>query len=338
VSQAVVRRAARGFVSWEAFLAVLCLVTIVFAALLVPGFATPTNLSQAASTMAEKGLLVLPMAVLIICREIDLSVASQLALSSVVFGLLIQAGVPLVACIPLVILVGLATGAFNGLFAVRLGLPALVVTLGTLALYRGLGYVLLGTASVNELPASLTDFGVLNVPGTAVPWTIVPFLVSLPFFVVMLHGTATGRRIYAIGGGPDVARFSGVRVARIRGSLFVVTGLMAAIAGMVYTARLSNARADNALGYELDVITICFLGGISFLGGRGRLTGVVFALVLVTLVRNVLGLKGVGGDAQGIVVGMLLIVSILATNLVTRLSRTLESRRSLSRLQTVVGP
>jgi rhamnose transport system permease protein len=336
MSQAI-RRVARRFVSWDAFLAGLCLITIVFASFLVPGFATPTNLSQAASTMAEKGLLVLPMALLIICREIDLSVASQLALSSVVFGLLVQAGVPLIACLPLVIVVGLATGALNGLFAVRLGLPSLVVTLGTLALYRGLGYVLLGTGSVNILPTIVTDFGVLDVPGTAIPWTIVPFLVALPLFVMMLHGTATGRRIYAIGGSPEVARYSGVLVSRIRMGLFILTGFMAAIAGMVYTARLSNARADNALGYELDVITICFLGGISFLGGRGRLTGVLFALVLVMLVRNVLGLKGVGGDAQGIVVGLLLIVSILATNLVTRLSHALESRRSLSRLASEPG-
>ena len=332
------RERARRLVSWDGFLWLLCLITFVAAVLLVPNFATTTNLSQAASTMAEKALLVLPMALLIICREIDLSVASQLALCSVVFGLLLQAGVPLVVCVPLVVLAGLITGGINGLFAVRLGLPSLVVTLGTLALYRGLAYVLLGTASVNVLPSILTDFGVQNVPGTPVPWTIVPFLLLLPAFVVLLHGTATGRRIYAIGGSPEVARYSGVAVDRIRTALFVVTGAMAAVSGMVYTARLSNARADNALGYELDVITICFLGGISFLGGRGRLTGVVAALVLTALVRDVLGLKGVGGDAQGIVVGLLLIVSILSTNLVSRLSQALETRRSLARLASAGPP
>jgi len=135
---------------------------------------------------------------------------------------------------------------------------------------------------------------------------------------VVLQHTAIGRRIYAIGGNPDTALYSGIKVRRIRFGLFVISGMVCAIAGMVLTARLSNARANNALGFELDVITIALLGGISVFGGRGRLTGVLWALVLVAIVRNVLGLNQIGGDAQGIVIGLLLIGALLLSNAIER--------------------
>jgi rhamnose transport system permease protein len=178
--------------------------------------------------------------------------------------------------------------------------------------------MILGSASVNELPPAITDFGIRNVPGTAIPLTIVPFLALAPIFAVVLQHTAIGRRIYAIGGNPDTALYSGIKVRRIRFGLFVISGVVCAIAGMVLTARLSNARANNALGFELDVITIALLGGISVFGGRGRLTGVLWALVLVAVIRNVLGLNQIGGDAQGIVIGLLLVVALLLSNAVER--------------------
>ena len=170
-------------------------------------------------------------------------------------------------------------GLVNGVLVTRLGLSSLVVTLGTMALFRGLGYVILGPASVNVLPDALTDFGI-NTLGPILPWTMIPFLVLAPLFVIVLHFTPTGRRIYAIGGNPDAARYSGVNGRRIRLTLFVVSGLVSAVAGIVFTARLSNARADNAVGFELDVITVALLGGINVFGGRGNYAGVFCALAL----------------------------------------------------------
>jgi rhamnose transport system permease protein len=315
--------------TWEWFLGLLCIAIFVAAAVMIPTFLTSQNLSSAAANMAEKALLALPLALLVIAREIDLSIASNLALCSVVLGLLVQAGLPLPIAIPAVLAAGCVAGVFNGWLVVRIGLPSLVVTLGTLALFRGLGYVLMGTGSVSIFPPALTNFGVDMVPGTPIPWTIVPFLLLAPVFGVVLHLTATGRRIYAIGGNPDTALYSGIRVHRIRFELFLVSGLVSALAAIVYTARVSNARADNALGFELDVITIVLLGGVSVLGGRGRIDGVCWAIVLIALVRDILGLLQIGGDAQGTVVGLLLIVSILVANLARRVSRELESRRPL---------
>jgi rhamnose transport system permease protein len=308
-------RLARAIASWEGFLGILTIGVLAYAGLALETFATSFNISQAIAGSAERAMIVLPMSLLIIAREIDISVASIMALSSVVFGVCIQAGGGLLASMAAALLCGLACGAFNGLLVTWLGLPSLVVTLGTLAMFRGIGYVILGSASVNIFPESFTDFGIDTVFDTPLPWTIMPFLVLAPLFAVVLHGTPLGRRIYAIGGNPETALYAGVNVGRIRFGLFVTAGLISALAGIVFTARLANARANNALGLEFDVITVALLGGISIFGGRGKLTGVFWALVLIATLRNVLGLSQIGGDAQGVMIGLLLIGSLLASNL-----------------------
>jgi rhamnose transport system permease protein len=308
----------RGFATWETFLGGITVVLAVYAACAIPGFTTSFNISQAIAGMSEKALIVLPMVLLIVAREIDLSVASTLALSSVIFGLLLQHGMPLSVAVPLTLIAGALCGAFNGLLVTRLGLPSLVATLGTLAMFRGVAYMLIGAGSVNTLPSALVNFGNDTLSDTlpvlsSLPWTIVPFLIAAPIFGVVLHHGVLGRRVFAIGGNPETARYSGINMTRIRMQLFIASGAMCALAGIVFTARLSNARADNALGFELDVITIVLLGGVSVFGGSGRLLGAFWALVLVALIRNVLGLSLIGGDAQGTVIGSLLIVSLLAS-------------------------
>ena len=317
-----------GYLNWDLFLAILALLTLGYAAAFVPGFATAFNISQAIAGMSEKALIVLPMVLLIIAREIDLSVASILALTSVVFGVIIAIGAPLPLAILAALLAGAAAGAFNGALVTALRLPSLVVTLGSLAMFRGIGYIILGTASVNQFPDAFLNFGIYNIGDTPLPWTIVPFLLLAPVFAVVLQKTPTGRRIYAIGGNPDTARYSGVRMRRIQFSLFIVSGIVSAIAGIVFTARLANARANNAVGFELDIITIALLGGVSVFGGRGRLTGVLWALVLVATIRNVLGLSQIGGDAQGTVIGLLLIVSLFAGSTAERLFERLPFGRA----------
>ena len=305
--------------SWETFLAALTLALIGYAVAALPTFATSFNLSQAIAGVSERALIVLPMVLLIIAREIDLSVASILALASVVFGVAVAHGIPLFGAMALALAIGALCGAFNGFLVTRFGLPSLVVTLGTLAMFRGIGYMILGPDSVNEFPESFSDFGIDTVGDTLIPWTIVPFLVLAPLFALVLQASTIGRRIYAIGGNPSAALYSGVRVDRTRFALFVVSGLVCALAGIVFTARLANARADNAVGLELDVITTALLGGVSVFGGRGKLTGVLWALVLIATLRNVLGLEEIGGQAQGTIIGLLLILTLLASNAAQRL-------------------
>ena len=315
------------FANWDNFLAVLTIAVVVYAILGVPNFASVFNISQAVAGISERALIVLPMVLLIIAREIDLSVGSILALTSVIFGLLIQQGVPLLLAIPVTLAAGGICGAFNGMLVTKLGLPSLVVTLGTMAMFRGIAYILLGSDSINDFPDSFLDFGIDTVGASPVPQTIVPFLLLAPIFAIALQKMPLGRRIYAIGGSPDAARYSGIRLARTVFGLFVTSGVICAAAGMVYAARLANARANNALGIELDVITIALLGGINVFGGRGRLTGVLWALLLVATIRNVLGLLQIGGDAQGTVIGLLLIVSLLASNAAERVFANMRTRR-----------
>lgn len=309
---------------WDIFISALAALLLVFGLLAYDNFGTAFNISQLIAGASERALIVLPMMLLLITRDIDLSVSSTLALSSVIFGLTLQAGLPLMPSIAVALIAGALLGAFNGFLSTSIGLHSLVVTLGTMALFRGIGYMLLGSDLVNVLPDALLQFGFANIPGLPVPWTIVPFLVILPFFAVTLHKTPLGRRIFAIGGSPEVALYSGILVNRIRFGLFVFSGLLCSIAGIVYTARLANARANNALGMELDVITIAILGGVSVNGGRGGVVGVASALVLVALVRNLLGINGVGGDAQSTIVGFILIAALLIGNFAPRISAWLK--------------
>jgi rhamnose transport system permease protein len=211
------------FATWNSFLAVLFACVLLYATISVPHFASAFNLSQAAAGVSEKAILLLPMALLIIAREIDLSVASILALTSVVLGVLIRAHAPLVGAILIVCIAGAAAGALNGILVTGLNLPSLLVTLGTMAFFRGIGYIMLGTHSVNDLPEGLTDFGINTVGSSAIPWTIVPFLILAPVFATVLHYTALGRRIYAAGGNPEVALYTGIRVRRLRFGLVVLS-------------------------------------------------------------------------------------------------------------------
>ena len=308
--------------SWEAFLLLILLGMLAYGALAVPGFGSAFNLTQAAAGMAEKAVLVLPMVLLILAREIDLSVASILALCSVILGVLIRAEVALPMAMAATLAVGVAAGALNGWLVTACGLSSLVVTLGTMALFRGISYMILGTDSVNALPESLSAFGVDNTLAGLLPWVVVPFLVLAPVFAVVLQRMPLGRRIYAIGGSPDAALYSGIPVKRFRFGMFALSGLMCAVASVVLTARLSNARANNGLGFELDIITIVLLGGVSVFGGRGKMIGVILALLLVAVLRNLLGLQQVGGDAQGVAIGALLILSLLLNNGVGKLVGT----------------
>jgi rhamnose transport system permease protein len=316
---------------WEGILALVALGLLVTAVLSTPGFADSYNLESSLSRMGARALMVLPLVPLIIAREIDISVASIAGLSGIVLGLASGAGFPWWLAVAAALLAGGACGVVNAFF-VTLGLPSLIVTLGTLAVFRGLCYVLVGGTPVTTVPDQVLTFSYTDVPGTFIPWTFVPFLLLLPVFWVALHGTAWGRRVFAIGGSPETARYAGVRNRRMIAWMFVVSGFVSAGAGVVHTALNSSASPDAMLGFELDVVTVVFLGGVSFLGGRGRMSGVVWALVAVIVLRSMLQLLNVGAYAQSAAVGVLLIVSLLAANLVDRAREWAVTRRHEQRL------
>ncbi|WP_420593942.1 ABC transporter permease [Deinococcus sp.] len=316
-----------GLLGWELSLIILVGAALLIGGLLSPDFLTGSNLSFLTANFSEVALMSLGMTLLIIVGEIDLSVASILGLCSAVIGILFAAGVPMPLAILAAFVAGGLAGLFNGLLVTRLGLPSLAVTIGTLALYRGLAYVLLGDRAIAEFPAFYTNLGFGNVPGTLIPLPMALFAVLAIVTIIVLHATPFGRSLYAIGANQIAARFAGLQVERVKLSLFVLSGLMAALASAVYTFRFASARADNASGFELSVIAAVLLGGVSIFGGRGSVVGTVAAVFLIGIINGALTILDVSNEILTIVTGLLLIGSVLVPNLLTHFRTDRQRRR-----------
>jgi rhamnose transport system permease protein len=312
---------------WETGLAVVVILILVIGSAASPDFLTGNNLFNVGLSNGEIAIMTLPMTLIIISGEIDLSVASILGLASALLGVLWSKGLPMPVIFLIVAIVGLAAGAFNGLLVTRLGLPSLAVTIGTLALYRGIATILLGPVTVANFPSAYTNLGVNGVPFTAndVTYSTLIFVVLAIIFGVVLHATPFGRSIYATGASVEAAQFAGIRVKRIKTILFMISGLICSLAGVLWTFRLDTAVQNNGLGLELDVIAIVLLAGVSIFGGKGSIAGVVLAVLVFAGIQNALLLTNFNQEATGIVTGALLLASVFVPNAgrwVRRLSRT----------------
>ncbi|MES0129143.1 ABC transporter permease [Mesorhizobium sp. M0029] len=295
--------------SWEALLVVVAVAIFAINSFASPYFLDAYSLSDLTFNFTEKGLIAFAMALLIISGEIDLSVAAIIALASTMMGMAVQAGADTPVLVAIGIVVGLGCGAFNGLLVTRLGLPSIVVTIGTMSLFRGIAFIILGDQAYKGYPESFASFGQGYV-WWVVSFELVLFLIAAVAYWFLLHRTSFGRRVFAIGNNPVAAQFSGVRVGRIKFILFCLTGLMAGIASVLITSRLGSTRPSIAQGYELEVITMVVLGGVSILGGSGSILGVVLAAFIMGLVTFGLGLLNVPGIVMSIFIGLLLIVVI----------------------------
>lgn len=316
--RAIESRGRRPLLRWELLLLLVVLATFGLNAWASPYFLDPFTLSDLTFNFTEKAIVALPMALLIIAREIDISVAGIMALSSVAMGLAAQAGLGLPMIVAAGILAGLVCGALNGALVTIFKVPAIVATIGTMSLYRGIAYAVLGDQVLKAYPAGFDYFGQGYAVGL-VSFELVLFLALALLTGILLHFTAMGRRISAIGSNPTAALFSGIRVDRYRFWLFAATGAAAGLASVLLTSRLGSTRPSIAVGWELDIITITILGGVSILGGRGTIAGVVLAALLMGLVTFGLGLLNVPGIVMSIVVGGLLIAVIALPILFERL-------------------
>jgi rhamnose transport system permease protein len=321
----------------ETFLIVLLAFVVWWGIHLSPYFLTWSNFGFSVQAVIEISIMSLAMTPIIITGEIDLSVESMVGLSSCVLGWLWASGVPLQVCIPIVLAVGVLGGLFNGFFVVRWGLPSLVVTLATYALFRGLGHVVLGSTVVTDFPASFTNFGFGYVPGTNVPWTLFVFLFLAVVTVAIVHETWIGRQVFAVGKNKEAARYSGVRVGALKMALFAVSGLVAALAGILLTSRTSAATPDAGLNFTLAVVTIVVLGGVDINGGKGTVPGVILAVLILGTLKSALTEAGVSTDYQNVAIGLLLIISVVTPQL-ARLVRELVDRIRLGRRRTAHDP
>jgi rhamnose transport system permease protein len=316
------RRLADYLLRWETILVVLLIGVVVVNALISPFFLDFYNLSDATFNFSEKAILALAMSLLIIARDIDLSIAAIIALASLAMGLASQAGAPAPVLIVIGLGVGVLCGAFNGALVTGFGLPSIVVTIGTMSLFRGIAQVALGDQAITKYPASFQAIGQGYITDKApIPISFVLFLLLAAIFGIVLHRTVLGRKMYAIGANPVAALFSGVAVDRIRFWLFVLMGLMAGLAAVLLTGRIGSTRPNIALGFELEVVTMVVLGGVSIAGGSGAILGVVLAVFVLGLTTFGLSLVNVPGIVISILNGVLLIASISAPVLASRFLR-----------------
>ncbi len=296
---------------WELLLVVLIALVSVINSSVSPYFLDVRNLFDMTFNFMERSIIALPMAFIIISANIDLSVASALAMSAVLMAVTFDAGLSIWLAALFGLFIGALGGLLNGVLTARVRLPSLVVTLGTYALFRGIAYVVLGDQAVTGFPPAFNYLGQGYIPNTRVPVPLVIFAILAVLFGLVLHRTTFGRFVFAIGNNEQACRYSGVAVDRIKIILFVMSGVMSALAGIILAARFGSTRPNIATGFELDVITAVVLGGVDIFGGKGNMVGVVLALFLIGVSRYGMSLKNVPGQVQTTVIGLLLIVAIL---------------------------
>lgn len=326
--------AARILASRDAITIYVLLAFLVFAAATIPRFASPVTTGFLLLDVIPVLLIAMPMTLIIITGEIDLSVASTAGLTSALMGVLWAGGMDIWLVLAICVLAGTAAGMFNGFLIAVLGLPSLAVTIGTLALFRGLALVVIGDNAVANFPRELTAFFTSKLGGTGIPTVMIGVVLVMLFFGILLHFTPFGRGLYAMGYSKEAATFVGIKVARSKFWLYVASGVVAALAGIYWTLRYTSARSDNASGLELAVIAAVLLGGVSIFGGKGTIPGVIAGVLLIGTLNYALRLGRVSDVVLITVTGLLLIASVVAPSIGAAIGEwrhTRRVRRSFSR-------
>ena len=314
--------------SWDTAILGLLAMVLILASTTTEGFLTSLNFSYIFSNTSEITIMAFAMTFLIITGEIDLSIASILALGSSMLGWSYQKGAPIWLAIIICLVVGTVCGFINGFLVTKVGLGSLAVTIGTLALYRGIANGILGENTVNEFPEAYTSFGFDTFGTSFMPKTLPLIIFFGLLFGFLLHRTPFGRRTLAIGQSPEAESFAGINVVRHKIIVFTFTGFMSGVAGVIYTFRFSTAQADNGVGLELLVISAILLGGVSIFGGVGTMWGVVAGVLLAGSVESWLTLREINAQWRTIVTGILLLISVAAPVLVQK-SKERRERKAL---------
>jgi len=318
--------------SWEGLLLVILILVIGFNVVSTPHYLGLQNQINLFELHIEKIIVALIMTFIIINAEIDLSVGSVMGLAGCVMAYLWTREVPFGLCLLAGLLTGVLTGTFNGLMVSYVGLSSLVVTLAGLIGFRGFAHVLLEGNSVGNFPPWFEKLGQEPFIGPF-PFAMVVFFVMLIIAIIVLQRAGAGRYVYVIGNNREVARYSGVNVKRVKMTLFILSGTIAAFAGLLMAARLGSMRGDTAQGTELDIITMVLLGGVSIFGGSGTMVGVLLSILIVLNLRNGMGLLNVTGETQTGVIGALLILSVLVPNIAREVRDAWSRKRRVQRIQ-----
>ena len=320
---------------WEVGLVIVLIGSLIFGSSESSTFDSQTTLFYGGINAGYISIMALPMMLIVVTAEIDLSVASTLGMAGALLGDLWHHGWGIWPALIAALAVGVVGGALNGFLIAKAGLPSIAVTIGTLTLYRGIAEILLGSQTIpgvgdRSFPEWFTKIGVVPVPGTHLSYTTVAFIILAIVCGVVLHATPLGRSLYAIGLQPEAARFAGIRVARIKFWLFVASGLICAFAGILLTAQNSSVSYDAGYGLELNVVAIALFGGVSIFGGRGTVLGVVLAAAIVAALQMAMTQMNIDPNVQQIVIGALLLISVVVPSM-GRLARWSADRARRSR-------
>jgi len=320
---------------WEGFLLTVLLIIVFFNASLAPEYLQVNNWINLFQLSIEKIIVALIMTFIIINAEIDLSVASTMGLTASVLAWMNHAGHPFGLALAVALGVGVLAGAFNGFWIAYVGLPSLVVTLATMIMYRGGARVFMEDKSFGSFPDWFNHLGQEALIGP-LPIALILFGLFVVIAIIVLQYSGFGRYVYVIGNNRDVARFSGINVRRHKLILFTMSGTIAGLAGILFAARLGSVRGVTALGFELDIITMVLLGGVSIFGGSGTIYGVLLSILIVLNLRNGMSLLNLTGHLQTGVIGILLILSVLLPNLAEWTQKALQRRKYQKRANTQV--
>jgi rhamnose transport system permease protein len=304
----------RPLIRWEAGLVVVFALVVVYGAVESSVFLTQNTVFFFGIDIGQVAIMALPLTLIIMTGEIDLSVAAMLGLSCSLLGYLFEHGVEIWLAMIICLAVGAVGGALNGALVTRLGLPSIAVTIGTLTMFRGIAEIILGSSSVTGFPAYLTKIGVSPVTGTKISYGFAIFIVLAVVYAIVTHATPVGRSIYAIGLQEEAAFFSGIRVKRIKFTLYVLSGVVCAFVGILYTFENATSRYDAGTGLELNVVAVVLFGGVSIFGGRGSIGGVVLSVLIVGSLGEILTQTNVSAEAQNMIIGILLLISVLVPN------------------------
>ncbi len=319
-------RIVRSLKSWEGFLLAVLVIIVIFNSSLAPEYLQINNWINLFQLSIEKIIVALIMAFIIINAEIDLSVASTMGLTAAVLAWMNHAGYPFGLALVVALGLGVLAGLFNGFWIAYVGLPSLVVTLATMIMYRGGARVFMEDKSFGDFPEWFNHLGQQAMIGP-LPFALILFFLLAILAIIVLQYSGFGRYVYVIGNNQEVARYSGINVRRIKLILFTLSGAVAGLAGILFAARLGAVRGDTALGFELDIITMVLLGGVSIFGGSGTIYGVLLSILIVLNMRNGMSLLNLTGHLQTGVIGILLILSVLLPNLAQWLRNAWQRRR-----------
>jgi rhamnose transport system permease protein len=308
------RPAWRGLLRWESALVVVLIGVLIFGSAESSTFMSSSTFFFTGLNMGEIAIMALPLLLIVMIGEIDLSVASMLGLSGAVMGRLYQGGWSVAGAMAAALVVGLIGGLLNGVLIAKLHLPSIAVTIGTLTLFRGCAEIVLPTPTIRPFPTSMTKIGVVPIQGTQLAYSAAIFLVLAAVCAIVLHATPLGRAMFAIGLQPEAAQFSGIRIDRIRLGLYVLSGVVCAFAGILFTLKNSSASYGAGTGLELTVVAIVLFGGVSIFGGRGTVLGVVLSVAIVGCLQQALTQMHVQPEVQNIVTGVLLLLSVIIPN------------------------